>query len=128
MNPRICLLLCAMAMPSIAFAQEFEWRRLEPWKSPPARDGHAMAFHSAKMRTVLFSPSVEAILAGEIHGTVSQQPYYYGYESIRILNALHEGDESVLPEGEQLKVDYKIFRQDNAQELLDLLDDVLGKK
>ncbi|MDA1265384.1 MAG: substrate-binding domain-containing protein, partial [Planctomycetota bacterium] len=71
--------------------------------------------------------TVQAIKAGEIHGTVSQQPYYYGYESIRILKALHDGDESVLPADGILKVDYKVYRQDNAQELLDLLDDVLGK-
>ena len=34
---------------------------------------------------------------GNIYGTVVQNPYQYGYESVRILAALARGDNSVLP-------------------------------
>lgn len=42
---------------------------------------------------------LEGIAQGQVHGTISQQPYFYGYHSIRILNALAKGDKSVLPKG-----------------------------
>jgi ribose transport system substrate-binding protein len=41
--------------------------------------------------------TLQGIMDGDIHGTVSQQPYYYGYHSIRILAGLARGDKSVLP-------------------------------
>jgi ribose transport system substrate-binding protein len=42
---------------------------------------------------------LQGIIDGHVHGTVSQQPYYYGYESVRILKGLANGDKSVLPAG-----------------------------
>lgn len=40
---------------------------------------------------------LEGIRDGHVHGTISQQPYYYGYHSVRILKGLANGDKSVLP-------------------------------
>jgi len=42
---------------------------------------------------------LQGIAEGTVFGTVSQQPYYYGFESVRILKGLAEGDKSVLPPG-----------------------------
>jgi len=41
--------------------------------------------------------TLAAIAAGEVLGTVSQNPYQYGYQSVKILAALCRGDESLLP-------------------------------
>lgn len=71
--------------------------------------------------------TVQAILDGEIWGTVSQNPYSYGYESMRVLAGLIGGDESVLPADGVLTVEHAVYRRDSAGELLALLDDVLGK-
>lgn len=71
--------------------------------------------------------TVQGILDGEIQGTVSQNPYSYGYESMRVLQGLIEGDETVLPPDGILTVEHAVYRRDNAAELLALLDDVLGK-
>ncbi len=60
--------------------------------------------------------TLNAIAAGTVHGTVSQQPFEYGYQSIRILKGLAEGDESVLPEGGTLEVPVVIVKQDNVAE------------
>ncbi len=35
---------------------------------------------------------------GHIHGTVAQQPYEYGYQSIKILTGLVRGDKTLLPD------------------------------
>ena len=71
--------------------------------------------------------TVQGILDGHVHGTVSQAPYRYGYESVRILAALGRGDESVLPAGGVLTIEHEVYRKDNAAELLALIDQVLGK-
>jgi ribose transport system substrate-binding protein len=60
--------------------------------------------------------TLQGILDGHVHGTVSQQPYLYGYESVRVLAALARGDRSVLPEGGFLEVPSVVIRQDNVAE------------
>ncbi len=53
---------------------------------------HVVAFDEA-------DGTLAGIAAGEIYGTIVQDPYRYGYESVRILAGLARGDKSVLPEG-----------------------------
>ena len=59
--------------------------------------------------------TLQGIIDGNIQGTVSQQPYYYGYHSVRILAGLARGDQSVLPPGGFLEVPIVQVRQDNVQ-------------
>lgn len=42
--------------------------------------------------------TLQAIMDGEMHGTVVQNPYMYGYESIRLLSELNEGNRDRIPE------------------------------
>ena len=42
--------------------------------------------------------TLQAIKDGECVGTVVQNPYEYGYQSVKYLKAILEGDESVIPE------------------------------
>ena len=59
--------------------------------------------------------TLAGIAAGTVHGTVSQQPFEYGYQSIRILKGLAQGDESVLPEGGTLEVPVVIVKKVNVE-------------
>ena len=43
-----------------------------------------------------------------------QNPYRYGYESVRILAALKRGDRSVLPKGGVLDIPARQIRKDNV--------------
>jgi len=61
------------------------------------------------------SDTLQGIIDGDIHGTISQQPYYYGYHSIRILAGLARGDNSVLPKGGFLEVPIVEVRKDNVE-------------
>ena len=70
--------------------------------------------------------TVQAIAAGEIYGTVTQNPYDYGAESVKLLGALIAGDESGIPADKVMRVPYLVWRKDNVAELSDLLDRVLG--
>lgn len=54
-----------------------------------------------KTKIVGFDEADETLVGiteGHIHGTVAQQPYQYGYQSIKILTGLVRGDKSLLPD------------------------------
>jgi ribose transport system substrate-binding protein len=62
------------------------------------------------------SATLDGIAAGEVVGTVSQEPFQYGYHSVRILAALCRGDESVLPPGGVLTTETTVVTQANVAE------------
>ncbi|MEZ6013531.1 MAG: sugar-binding protein [Planctomycetota bacterium] len=66
--------------------------------------------------------TLDAIAAGEVVGTVSQNPYQYGYHSVRILAALCRGDSSVLPAGGVLGTDPTVVTQANLAQVRADLD------
>jgi ribose transport system substrate-binding protein len=70
---------------------------------------------------------LQGIVDGEIAGTVVQNPYMYGYESVRILAALVRGDKSVLPEDGFLNIEARKITQDNVQEFWDELRQLTKK-
>jgi ribose transport system substrate-binding protein len=59
--------------------------------------------------------TLQGIIDGHIYGTVSQQPFVYGYESVRVLAALARGDESVLPEGGVIDIDAILVTKENVE-------------
>ena len=71
--------------------------------------------------------TLQGIIDGSIHGTVSQQPYYYGYESVRILAGLARDDQSVLPESGFFEVPIITIRKDNVEKFWADLKDLQGK-
>lgn len=58
--------------------------------------------------------TLEGIKSGDVHGTISQQPFEYGYHSVRILAGLARGDKSVLPENAYLEIPIIEVRKDNV--------------
>lgn len=60
--------------------------------------------------------TLKGISDGHIIGTISQQPYQYGYESVRILAALNRGDESVIPEDAYIAMPARVINKDNVDE------------
>jgi len=58
--------------------------------------------------------TLQGIVDGHVHGSIVQNPYRYGYESVRILAALARGDESAVPEGGVLDVPTRAIRRDNV--------------
>lgn len=60
--------------------------------------------------------TLQGIADGHVHGTVSQQPYEYGYQSVKVLAALARGDQSVLPEDGFIEVESTVVRKDNVEE------------
>ena len=65
--------------------------------------------------------TLQGIADGHIYGTVVQNPYMYGYESVRILAGLARGDESVLPPDGFLDIHARKITGDNVHEFWDEL-------
>ena len=60
--------------------------------------------------------TLQAIEDGHVFGTVVQDPYRYGYESVRILAALKRGDRSVVPASGFLNIPARQIRKANVVE------------
>ncbi len=58
--------------------------------------------------------TLQGIKDGFIQGTVVQNPYRYGYESVRVLAALARGDRSVLTDDKFLDIPARTIRKDNV--------------
>ncbi len=65
--------------------------------------------------------TLAAILDGSCVGTVVQDPYRYGYESVRILAGLARDDKSVLPPNRYLEIKERVIRKDDAKKFWDEL-------
>ena len=60
--------------------------------------------------------TLQGIKDGLIQGTVVQNPYRYGYESVRVLSSLARGDESVIPENKFIDIPARSITADNVDE------------
>ncbi len=82
------------------------------WEYNPPALLRAVRGAKAKTAIVAFDENfqtLEGIQTGEIYGTVVQNPYQFGYESIKILAALNKGDESVLKNRTDMDSKNRIF-------------------
>ncbi|MCI0458227.1 MAG: substrate-binding domain-containing protein [Gemmataceae bacterium] len=71
--------------------------------------------------------TLKGIVDGELVGTVVQDPYRYGYESVRILASLVRGDRSVLPKDGVFVIPARSIEPANVQEFWAELKQKLGK-
>ena len=70
-----------------------------------------------KIKVVAFDQddvTLQGIKDGTVHGTVAQDPYMYGYESVRVLAALSRGDRSVIPAGGFQNIQGRQIRKDTV--------------
>ncbi|MEM7396823.1 MAG: substrate-binding domain-containing protein, partial [Verrucomicrobiota bacterium] len=65
--------------------------------------------------------TLQAIKDGHCHGTIVQNPYEYGYQSVKMLSALADGDKSVIPDGGFLDIEARAITQENVDGFWDEL-------
>lgn len=58
--------------------------------------------------------TLRAIREGTIVGTIVQNPYRYGFESVRVLAALARGDRTVVPEDQFIDIPARTITADNV--------------
>jgi ribose transport system substrate-binding protein len=71
--------------------------------------------------------TLKGIKAGHIEGTIVQNPYKYGYESVRILAALARGDKSVLPASKKVDIPAREITIANVDAFAAELKQLTGK-
>lgn len=64
---------------------------------------------------------------GFIYGTVVQQPFKFGYESVKLLTELAHGDKSHLPANGIFYIPIRVIKKDNVEEFHKELNKLLGK-
>ena len=72
--------------------------------------------------------TLQGIIDGNVYGTVVQNPYEYGYQSVKILAALTRGDQSVLPKGGSfIDIPARKITKDNVEKFWADLKKLTGK-
>jgi ribose transport system substrate-binding protein len=72
--------------------------------------------------------TLQGIKDGTVVATVVQNPYQYGYRSIEILNELHKGNKSVIPESRFIDIPARVITRDNVDQFWQEIKDQLAKK
>lgn len=73
-----------------------------------------------EVKVVGSDESVQTCLAvseGKEFGSVAQQPFEFGYQSIKVLSKLHRGEQPDLPANHIVFVDTYVIRPDNVEEV-----------
>jgi len=60
--------------------------------------------------------TLQAIKDGTCTGTIVQNPYAYGYESVRVLTQLLNGDQGVIPESKYFDIPPRAITKENVDE------------
>ena len=72
--------------------------------------------------------TLQGIVDGHIHGTVVQNPYEYGYQSMKLLAELARGNTEGVPEDRFMNIPARQIRKDNVIEFWTELNSLLGKE
>ncbi len=67
------------------------------------------------------------IKEGHVYGTVVQQPFEFGYQSVKLLTALAKGDRSGLPADGIKYIPHLVIKKDNVETFHQNLKKLLGK-
>jgi ribose transport system substrate-binding protein len=71
--------------------------------------------------------TLTGVKSGAIVGTVVQQPFEFGFQSITLLEKALAGDRSGIPAGRQLFIPTKVIRQSNVEEFKATLAQLRGR-
>lgn len=73
------------------------------------------------------SVTLQGIKDGTVVGTIVQNPYQYGYQSIQTLNELHKGNKSGIPENKFVDIPARVIDSSNVDAFWQEIKDRLGK-
>lgn len=72
-------------------------------------------------------PTLQGVKEGAIYATVVQQPFEFGYQTVKIMNAILGGDKSVIPASKQIFIQTLAIKKDNVEEFTAKLNQLKGK-
>jgi ribose transport system substrate-binding protein len=71
--------------------------------------------------------TLQGIKDGNVVATIVQNPYQYGYKSVEVLNELHKGNKSVIPDNKFIDIPARVIDKSNVDEFWKEIKDRLGK-
>jgi ribose transport system substrate-binding protein len=83
-----------------------------------------------KIKIVAFDEqdeTLQAIKDGHVAGTVVQQPYEFGYQSVKMMSELLKGAKPEIPENKQIIVPTKVIKQTDVDTFWAELKKLTGK-
>jgi len=83
-----------------------------------------------KVKIVCFDEedqTLAGVKEGAILGTVVQQPYEFGYQAIKMMKRILDGDRSGIPPSKQIFVPTLIIKKDNVDEFTRRLNELRGR-
>jgi ribose transport system substrate-binding protein len=89
------------------------------YNGPAILEAVKSANKTGKIKIICFDDhknTLEGIKAGSIFGTVAQQPYEYGYQSMQVIAKILRGDRSVIPEDKKIIIPPIIIQRENLDD------------
>jgi len=71
--------------------------------------------------------TLAGIKEGSIYGTVVQQPYEFGYQSVHLMSKILHGDKSQIPPGKQIFVPTQMIKKDNVDDFIVKINKLKGR-
>lgn len=71
--------------------------------------------------------TLAGVKAGAIYATVVQQPYEFGYQSVKLLGKVLGGDKSSIPANKQIVVPTKVIKQDSVDAFTSEINKLRGR-
>jgi len=88
------------------------------YNPPLAMEALRRAGRLGEVKVIAFDEneiSLQGIIDGTVAGTVVQNPFEYGYQSIRVLHELHKKNLSVIPENQFIDIPARVIDQSNVE-------------
>ncbi|MEM9480966.1 MAG: substrate-binding domain-containing protein [Verrucomicrobiota bacterium] len=60
--------------------------------------------------------TLQGIIDGKIEGTIVQQPFEFGYQSVKFLNEIANGNELEIPEDKMVGIPAKMITKENVED------------
>jgi ribose transport system substrate-binding protein len=101
------------------------------YNGPAILDAVRNAGKIGKVKIVAFdeeTPTLDGIKDGSIFGSVAQQPFEYGYQSVLVMAKLARDDRSVIPPNKMIVIPPVVVQRGNVDSFRNNLNQMLGSK
>ena len=71
--------------------------------------------------------TLKGIREGYIEGTIVQQPYQFGYQSVKMMAQILGGDRSMIPATKQIFVPTRVIKKDNVDDFVKEINQLRGR-
>ena len=71
--------------------------------------------------------TLAGIKEGSIYATIVQQPYEFGYQAVKMMSSILQGDKSIIPDGKQKFVPTQVIKKDTVDDFTAKINTLRGR-